>query len=175
MRSALHVLCTVFVLASISACKDPVPDACKVVAVEPRVFARLWRTQCYGSCPVYEVTVYEDGRVDYLGIEFVKSIGHAWGQLDAPTMDALRRAFRNAEFFSIGDFARQRTDRTDSSSVGLYHAAAGRACTVVHYGGTEKTPPPRLEALEETFDRLVGIEQWIGTEQERRALAHERP
>ncbi len=39
------------------------------------VVITLERTQCFGSCPVYKLTVYGDGRVVYEGGGFVKIKG----------------------------------------------------------------------------------------------------
>ncbi|KAB3530299.1 hypothetical protein F8154_13995 [Alkaliphilus pronyensis] len=42
-------------------------------------YIRLERTMCYGTCPVYNVTVNKDGKVKYEGEMYVYRIGkHQW-------------------------------------------------------------------------------------------------
>src|SRR5206468_3818802 len=36
---------------------------------------KVEHTACFGTCPVYSVTIFRDGRVRYNGIEFVKEKG----------------------------------------------------------------------------------------------------
>src|SRR5262245_13102887 len=47
------------------------------------VLASLTETGCFGSCPVYTVTIYADGRVLYEGNAFVKVVGQRSNQLTA--------------------------------------------------------------------------------------------
>lgn len=134
------------------------------------MLASMSRQPCHGSCPVYEFTIYEDGRMEYLGWGYVKTRNRASTQLDAATLDAVRRAFRDAAFFSLGDYARRKGDQTDGPGIMLYYAAEGRACLVKHYLRTSRLPPRQLDVLEATLEALVGIEGFIGTPEERRAL-----
>ena len=46
----------------------PTPDYASLVIT-------LERTACFGTCPIYKLTVYGDGRVEYEGERFVTVTG----------------------------------------------------------------------------------------------------
>lgn len=138
--------------------------------IRPGVLASLQRTACYGWCPTYELTVYEDGRVEYEGREYVKTKGKVSSKLDPAKLQALREAYRAAQFFSLGNYPYvSKTDPTDGPSAVLYYAEGGHAKVVEHYRGS-KLAPTSLATLESSFDSLLDVQQWIGTEQERSIL-----
>ena len=142
--------------------------------VRPGVLASLRRTQCYGFCPTYELTIHEDGRVEYVGQEHVKTKGKDSATLDAAKLDALRAAFRAADYFALGDYPGDpKTDPTDGSSAELYYAEGGRAKVLRHYQSS-RSAPPSVAKLEKEIDAIVGVEHWIGTDAERMELARKR-
>lgn len=138
--------------------------------LRPGVLASLRRTACYGWCPSYELTIYEDGRVEYDGRDYVKTKGKVSSKVDAAKLEAVREAFRSAQFFSLGNYKYDpKKDPTDGPSAVLYYAEAGRAKVVDHYGGSGRAPAS-VGTLEDAIDSLLDVEQWIGTDSEREAL-----
>lgn len=149
------------------------PVAESSVPVRPGVLASLERTACYGLCPVYVVTVFDDGRVEYEGKDFVKTKGKVTSKLDASKLDALRSAFKDTDFFSLGDYSyNPKTDPTDGPGASLYYASGGRAHAVQHYSGSHAAPDS-LGKLEDTIDSLVGVEALTGTDAERLELSRQ--
>ena len=64
-------------------------------------FITLTREECLGMCPVYSVTVYSTGDVEYIGREFVRVIGR---QLYSIPKNSVAYLFHKAEeigFFSL--------------------------------------------------------------------------
>ena len=55
--------------------------------------ATLERTDCYGTCPVYKVTVFRDGTIEYVGSRYVKVTGKALGQISEDQVDKLEDLF----------------------------------------------------------------------------------
>ena len=49
----------------------------------------LERTACYGTCPVYTLTIYADGKVAYKGENHIEQIGLYSGQLEKQATIAL--------------------------------------------------------------------------------------
>jgi hypothetical protein len=43
-------------------------------------YIKLQRTMCYGTCPVYSVTVDKEGNVNYYGEMFVYKRGEHYGR-----------------------------------------------------------------------------------------------
>jgi len=135
--------------------------------VLPGVVVQLTRDVCYGRCPSYVVTVFEDGRVEYEGRDFVVTGGKKSATVDAKTIEAIRKAFDDAKFLKMGDYAYDpSTDPTDGPTCTLYYASGGVAHLLHHYAGAARAPA-ELGPLEALVDKSVDIEKWIGTEAER--------
>jgi len=143
-------------------------DGAGVPAAEHTVMATLERTACYGWCPVYTVTVYRDGAVEYLGTNFVKTKGKATGTISADEVAALDRLFTAAHYFDFKD-SYESYDMTDQPSATTSYRADGRSKTVRHYYG-DSHAPEALSALETGIDRIVRTERWVGTQAERDKL-----
>ena len=135
------------------------------------VIATLARGACYGWCPVYTIAVHADGVVEYDGEQFVKQKGHHLGQLSADQRRALDQAFEQAGYFKLGD---QYTayEMTDMPSATTSFSEGGVTKTIQHYYG-DSHAPVALTTLEDAIDRIVGVDQWIGTAAERDAHARD--
>ena len=63
------LLAVIMITAGCTGNKTPTPEELKDVIIT------LERTECFGTCPVYRLTVHGDGRVVYEGIRFVEVEG----------------------------------------------------------------------------------------------------
>ncbi len=131
------------------------------------IFASLERTACYGYCPIYKLSIHADGRVDYHGEHFVKHKGDAAGRLSPAQLVKLRDAFERAGYFKLAE-SYDHPQITDAPGAITSFTDGGRAKSVPHNYGDE-TAPHALGELEAKIDKLVGVEQWIGTDKEREA------
>jgi Domain of unknown function (DUF6438) len=59
----------------------------------------LRRGPCFGTCPMYEVTLTADGSASWHGERFVDRLGHHEGQVDVNDFGRLARFIQRAEFF----------------------------------------------------------------------------
>ena len=132
---------------------DPAPE-------EAPLLALLERGPCHGFCPVYWVRVATDGAVLYEGREFVADVGRRRAHLSPEALTALRSAFADANFFTLEDAYRRR-DYRGFPRVTITHRDGDRIKTIDHDLG-DSGAPARLLELEETIDRLVGTDAWIG-------------
>lgn len=131
--------------------------------------ATLERTACYGFCPVYKVTIFRDGAVEYEGEQFVKVRGRAAGRISAGQLDELDALFQRNGYLQLAS-SYQKQNVTDlPSAFTSYSPAPGRTKSVKHYLG-DFSAPEALTRVEEGIDRIVHIEQWIGTPEERQHL-----
>jgi hypothetical protein len=138
------------------------------------LLASLERTPCFGWCPVYKVTIFRDGLVEYEGKEYVKIQGRATGHLSAEQLDALDAQFLDSSFLGFDDsYVRSQTS-DEPSAYTTYSFEGTLPKTVRHYLARDCPVPPALSDLEHAIDRLVKIEQWIGTDAERDALRQRR-
>ena len=139
----------------------------------------LERTECYGWCPNYTVTISGDGTVRYEGRTFVKEVGVREGQVSPETVRDLVRTFEDLGFHALRD--RYEHQITDLATETLTVRLGDRTKRVENYGSRGRFDPfdrelPNWETHEILFllgdevDRAVGIERWIGTYSEREVL-----
>jgi uncharacterized protein (AIM24 family) len=95
----------------------------------------LERTMCYGSCPVYKVTVFGDGRVVYDGEHFVAKEGrHEW-RTTKRRMTAIVKAIEKAGFFDT-EFSDEGLFVTDMpSTITTVEFVDGRKKRIERYHG----------------------------------------
>jgi len=141
---------------------DPAPNEAPLLVV-------FERYGCYGFCPVYWVRVADDGALLYEGAHFVAEVGRRRGQLSGGQIDALRGAFAEAGFFALED-SYDRPRYRDLPRIVTTYRDGAREKTVVHHLGDIRAPAALLE-LEESIDRILGTELWVGSEEERDRLS----
>ncbi|HEX5062549.1 MAG TPA: DUF6438 domain-containing protein [Kofleriaceae bacterium] len=122
------------------------------------LLAMLKRTSCYGPCPVYQVAVYLDGRVEYVGSRYVADC-QGTAQLDAKQLAELTKMFEDKHFFALNGSYND-YDATDASSAEItFQPTPWRKKRIEHYHG-DMDAPPVLEEIENEFDRIVGTARW---------------
>lgn len=124
------------------------------------------RTPCFGNCPVYAITVAGDGSVVFTGTRDVDSTGRFTGRVDAERTAALRRAFDDAQYFTLDDKygygeANCREYGADAARILTSITTTERTKRVEHDLGCANVPS-RLVDLYRRFDEIVGTYRWIG-------------
>jgi hypothetical protein len=133
----------------------------------PALLARIERTICYGWCPAYSVEILVDGTARYEGRAYVVTEGMALARLTPEQVEEVRAAFKRAGFRAISEDCCNCRDVTDGPTVFLTLEDGGPRKTIEHYDGCGRAPP-ELGYLEGEIDRIVNVEQWIGTRDQRR-------
>jgi hypothetical protein len=101
--------------------------------IDSGTLVTLARGACYGSCPVYSLTIAGDGSVTYNGEAFVRVMGPASGNVPVEGVQALVDQMLRANYFNLSvpmtcpehrDGRVQRHDeshsrRTDARGAGL--------------------------------------------------------
>ena len=119
----------------------------------------LERTACYGTCPVYKLTITGDGTVVYDGRDFVEVKGEQTSSISPAQVRDLVDAFEQANFLSLHDYTEQKV--TDNPSAITSITIKGQTKTVNHYYG-DNSAPPELTELESKIDAVVNSKQWTG-------------
>lgn len=126
----------------------------------------LERTVCFGTCPVYKLTIYRDGRVRYEGIKFVKKKGKATGRINRAKVEELVEQFQEIYYFNL-DEAYTPGKRgcpqalTDLPSALTSLTWNGRTKTVNHYHGCRGLNTLELlTQLEDKIDSAVNVGRW---------------
>lgn len=118
----------------------------------------LKRGMCYGTCPVYSVTIRSDGTVQYVGEKYVKEIGPKDSSITSEEFTSLKATIESSGFFTFND-AYRKVDMTDMPSATITVTIGDKTKQIEHYHG-DSTAPQQLTDLEDAIDRTVSISQW---------------
>ena len=116
------------------------------------------RSACDGHCPVYEVTLCNDGTAIYDGMVFVKAPGRKVRVLSAPRLAALWAALDR-----VADGPGPLEDFIGEVRPHLRYEKNG----VTHW--LARTTPDGTDTYE-LFERALGLEEWVGSQAERERL-----
>lgn len=129
------------------------------------------RTECYGRCPVYKLSIKADGSVIFEGIKNTETQGKAEGKISEDKIKQILKEFENADYLNLKDkydFNTCPLAATDNSTVITSIRVDDKNKTVSHYLGCvenndQHTPfPPKLTELENKIDEIAGTKRWIG-------------
>jgi hypothetical protein len=129
------------------------------------VLVHMVRTECFGSCAAYTITIHGDGRVEYEGKSNVKTKGKQEGRIEPAAVKALMAEFAKAKYlalpeeYSEGKCSCRRC--TDMPTAVTELNAPGAKHRVSHYYGCA-CAPKELFALESAIDKAANSEQWTG-------------
>jgi hypothetical protein len=140
---------------------------------EPRVPSdasiALERTSCFGSCPVYTVTIDARGTVTYEGERFVRVIGRRTAQIDLSIVAGLLERAERIRFFQMRDAYRviesadgTVTHVTDLPTTIVTITVNGRTKRVEDYVGA----PDSLAEFEREVDAAAGTTRWVFLDEE---------
>jgi hypothetical protein len=153
-------------LAALAACGRPPARAPQANPAPTEGHISLERRPCFGTCPVYTVTLERSGEVIFRGHRFVADTGTFTGSIPATRADSLFRELDAAGWFAFADrygMGEPGCERfaTDLPSVVTEVRMDGRAKRVEHdYGCTGA--PAKLETLERRIDEVTGVVRWVG-------------
>jgi hypothetical protein len=120
------------------------------------------RTACFGTCPVYTVTILEDGTVQYSGGDFVEVIGEQTSQIEPEIVEQMVAAFEAAGYFEW-DAAYDTQTVTDLPTVITSVTRDGETHSITRYAG-DSSAPLALPFLEHWIDIMVNTQLWTGVQ-----------
>ena len=123
------------------------------------IVASLERGACNGSCAEYSVVIYNDGLVEYIGMQHVATRGVAHVHLSARELGELHQLFASANYFALGG-SYERDHCNDAPLVRTSYQYGGKQKDIGHCSGPDV--PRALTELEAALARLVRIERWTG-------------
>jgi hypothetical protein len=124
----------------------------------------LERTPCFGTCPVYKLTVHRSGKVEFEGKDHVREKGTRAGRISAEDFVRLVMKIEEIDFFSLQD--RYDGKNQDGSGVTVTDLPT-RKITVTKGDRTKSVEnyfrgPPALKELEDLIDELAKSQAWVG-------------
>lgn len=111
------------------------------------------RTACYGTCPTYDITIYQNGLLTYHGIRFTEKEGHWYTTISKAEISDLKQRFNEANFQNFEESYPPKGEApTDLPS-----------CMITHANKTVKTKwgkiPDQLTALQLHIDSLCSAKK----------------
>lgn len=126
----------------------------------------LMRTDCYGGCSTYTLTINADGKVLYNGGKEVKQKGKVEGRISQEKLKELLAAFKEINYFDLlgkydsGGACPQFFHDSPAAITSL--TLNGKKKTVYHaYGCRGSKELDQLTWLEGKIDAAVNVDQWI--------------
>ena len=127
-----------FAISLFTACKTA-----KQTSETNIAFLTLEKTMCRGQCPVYSLSIFENGIAKYVGKQNVVKIGSFEKTLSNAEIQRLKTTFNQADFFNFEDEYTAKI--TDLPSTYISYTLNGRTKKIRdHYGA-----PDSLKQLEE--------------------------
>ena len=125
----------------------------------------LERGPCFGTCPVYSVTLEGSGAVLFEGRRFVPDTGISTGRVPPARIDSLVAELTGGGYFDFGDryaAGEPGCERyaTDLPTVITEVHAGGRSKRIEHDHGCMEAPRA-LTALESRIDSVAGVARWL--------------
>jgi hypothetical protein len=126
----------------------------------------LERTACFGSCPVYSLSVSASGDVHYEGRANVRKVGVASGKVTREEVAALLTELERGGYFTFADrytVSEPACGRyaTDSPTTITSATVRGRTKRIAHDYGCGGAPGA-LVVLERRIDEALNSGQWTG-------------
>lgn len=117
--------------------------------------ARLQRTPCFGRCPIYTVSFYEDGYVLYEGEKWVDKEGVYYSHASEKELNEIRKKAKTINFFEMK--AQYDNDYVTDlpSTITTIQGKDGFKVVDNRYEG-----PDKLQELEELIDSIVDSLEW---------------
>ena len=124
--------------------------------IPANAIARIQRTPCFGRCPIYTITVYEDGGVEYFGKKFAAREG-LWGSLLSPGQVKKLMDFANEiGYFEMENVYDQQSVTDVPSTITSLRNEEGLKTVVDRFNA-----PEELIRFEKFFDSLFEGLEWI--------------
>jgi len=157
MKFTLQLLAFCVLTTSIFSCSQPKSN---FVARDVRT-ARisLTRTNCYGKCPVYKVTVYGTGNVEFEGFANTKVLGKQSTQIPVDSVRTLVAEIEKNQYYALKDNYEE-YQMTDLPTVFTEVEIDGVLKKIKHYQG-DRTTPQQLSDLEIRIDEIATTPQWL--------------
>ena len=118
-------------------------------------FVKLSRGGCFGTCPIYAVTISENGDVVWEGHSYVRSTGESRSKIAPESARALIQQFMAPRFWALcGAYS---ASITDNATVETQVRIGGRLKTVSNYANSA---PDWVAPLEEAIDAAADTHLW---------------
>jgi len=121
----------------------------------------LERGMCFGTCPVYSVSLFGNGTIAWMGEMYVEAAGNRTDSLDPALVSDLYDRLIEGGFLDLND-SYAYLNITDMPTAILTVRNGTDVKRVYHYHG-DFTSPENLTHMENAVDLVANTSRWIGT------------
>ena len=121
---------------------------------EPSLIISMKRTACYGTCPVYELSIYSNHTATLTAEEHLDIQGNYSAKISDETYQALVDAFNGSDFFDFED--EYTSNMSDLPTTFIYYSDLRRSKKIRDYYGS----PEELRQLEDRVETLITDLDW---------------
>lgn len=139
------------VLTMLHSCGSPA--SASLSKLDPLI--EMSKGPCYGRCPVFTLTIYENGIASYKGERYTDRLGTFVRKLEKSEMERILGEFDRANFWQFRDSYRGRIP--DMQSVTISYHQNGKKKTVTG----KEIRPNAVKWLESQLDQIAQREGWI--------------
>lgn len=157
MKNILIFCVNCLLIFSMGACSQPKPSRNTRDISTLRI--SLQRTNCYGKCPVYKVTLLGSGTIEFNGYANTKMLGQYSAQIPVDSMRALLTEIETKGYFGLKD-SYEEYQMTDLPTVFTEVEIDGVLKKIKHYQG-DLTTPQALSDLETRIDEIAATRRWL--------------
>ena len=130
-----------------------------IVKVNPYQVFRLYRSECFGDCPSYEIIIFSDRTVKFTGYSNVKQIGVRYSELTTEAYLNLVNEFNTKEFLKINYTPLPTCTDVPYSSVRYNFKCEKNAAW--RYAYCSSDVPQALIDCESLIDSVTNSDPWI--------------
>lgn len=118
---------------------------------------------CFGTCPVFSLSIWGDGRIEYYGANYVRACGYRQKRISVTAARELLDDARAKGFFwrDTSGLGEKCEWWTDSKSIVTRVDIPGYGRAIRHYLGATCFSEP-LEDFERSVLRVADVDHWIG-------------
>ena len=158
-------------------CPNP-DDIHTNIPKDATIIITLERTECFVACPVYNLTIRDNGTIIYTGYEiehngqeFVEKNNIHTSKMSRQDFQKIIKAFEEYNYFALEAHNRRASNvlcgtealenyATDGNNVITSITINNKRIEVNRYSG-QRNAPEELKELENLIDELAQIEGWI--------------
>jgi hypothetical protein len=148
------------VLVFISGCTFPVSPLQE--PANPKLLAKVERSGCPGTCPVFSLTVFFDGSAIYQGKANTTVSGEKEFSLTKDQLSQVRSAFTRKGFLIMNGECCECIDLSGAPSTRIIYQGNGPYKSINRYHGCLNGWSRSLENLEAKILEITGVGAWVG-------------
>jgi len=126
------------------------------------VVIKLTRSECFGVCPAYTITIHGSGLVNYTGIRNVGTLGERTWSIQSSTLSMLLEHFDRVHFYSIEGRAFEKCGDTPRVLISVSVDGAEKSVSSDAFCvGAKSGPQAAFVKLAQEIEVAVGSDRWV--------------